>query len=559
MAITLPIRTGLSCSPKVLIANSFSGRGVSSTARLPTASKGDVTPVSRAATASETATAAAPARSPANPPAIQRREVGGAGCSPDGRCETSVVWGMEGVRSGPVRGWVRVDHNLYDIGCAVAGPPILGLDESSSVDRGRDMRRLGTGVRAAGLAAGLVLALAGCSSTAAPIRPTAADQRPPDQDSSRMTAAGPGPRGPGSRGPGRASGDQAGRSRYAVPAPGRLRTPLRTADILVTSTRTIPGSVRRRVDAVPGVAGTVAISLASLSANGRTLSIAAADPARFRRFTQYDTAVSDAVWSRVADGEVAVDPSLPPRLADRRGYLRLGTSKHAPAVHIGAYAPLVRQISAVVNPARGRQLGMPHSNALVVSTGTSTPSAVTGALRKVLGPGPTMSTLALEFDPDVLATAVLSGGSVSRAVGTFNYTSHPDGTVTPDARWVRAYIRRETMPIIGPVTGNKGMLPQLRAALEEVVRRGLASSIHPAEFGGCYVPRFIGHDPALGLSLHSWGMACDLNVPGNLRGSVGQMDRRVVAIFERWGFAWGGTWSYTDPMHFEMNRVVKVH
>jgi hypothetical protein len=420
------------------------------------------------------------------------------------------------------------------------------------------MRRLGTGVRAAALATCLALTVAACSSGGDSIRPTSADQRAPVESTQAQRPPAP-------------QGDPAGRTsptteeaaprdlgRYAVAAPGPLRAPLRTADILVTSSRPIPGSVRAKVDAVPGVAATVAISLASVSANGRTLSIAAADPGRFRRFTRFDSAVSDAVWRRVADGEVAVDPSLPERLADRRGYLRLGTSKRAPAVHIGAYAPLVKQISAVVNLKRGRQLGMPESNALVISTGTSTPSAVTGALRKALGPGPTMSTLAMEFDPDALATAVLSGGSVSKAVGTFNYTSHADGTITPDAGWVRAYIRRETMPIIGPVVGNKGMLPQLRAALGEVVRRGLASSIHPAEFGGCYVPRFIGHNPAQGLSLHSWGMAVDLNVPGNLRGTVGQMDRRVVAIFEKWGFAWGGTWSYTDPMHFEMNRVVTV-
>jgi hypothetical protein len=114
------------------------------------------------------------------------------------------------------------------------------------------------------------------------------------------------------------------------------------------------------------------------------------------------------------------------------------------------------------------------------------------------------------------------------------------------------------MPILGSVTGNKGMLPQLRAALQEVVARGLAGAIHPGEYGGCFVPRFIARDPAKGLSLHSWGMAVDLNVPGNLRGTSGQMDRRVVAIFKKWGFAWGGDWNYTDPMHFELATVVRV-
>jgi hypothetical protein len=114
------------------------------------------------------------------------------------------------------------------------------------------------------------------------------------------------------------------------------------------------------------------------------------------------------------------------------------------------------------------------------------------------------------------------------------------------------------VPVIGTVTCNKGMLPQLRGALTEVVQRGLAKAIDPAQYGGCYVPRFIAHDPSQGLSLHSWGMAVDLNVPGNQRGTVGRIDRRVVAIFKRWGFAWGGDWSYSDPMHFEMDRVVRA-
>ena len=115
------------------------------------------------------------------------------------------------------------------------------------------------------------------------------------------------------------------------------------------------------------------------------------------------------------------------------------------------------------------------------------------------------------------------------------------------------------MPILGSVTCNKGMLPQLRAALDRGrAERASPTKIHPGEYAGCYYPRYIANDPAKGLSLHSWGIAVDLNVPGNQRGTVGQMDRQVVAIFKKWGFAWGGDWNYTDPMHFEMDRVVKV-
>ena len=347
-------------------------------------------------------------------------------------------------------------------------------------------------------------------------------------------------------------------SAYAVADPGHLKTPLFTPDLLLTSSKPIPDAVRSAVGKVRGVRAVMPLSLASLSANGRTLTIAAADPAKFRRFTAYASARSDEVWKRVAGGEVAVDPGLPKRLEEPAGYLRLGSSDDAPQVHIGAYAPLVKQISAVVDYKRGEQLGLPHDNALLVSTGTFTPSAVTPRLKKVIGSGLTMQTLALEFDTQV-QTAVLSGSSVSSRVGTFTYSPHPDGTITPDRGWVSTYIRTEPVPILGSVTCNKGMVPQLRAALTEVVDRGLADKIHPGEYAGCYYPRYIARDPSKGLSLHSWGIAVDLNVPGNQRGTVGEMDRQVVAIFKKWGFAWGGDWNYTDPMHFEMASVVDVH
>jgi hypothetical protein len=152
---------------------------------------------------------------------------------------------------------------------------------------------------------------------------------------------------------------------------------------------------------------------------------------------------------------------------------------------------------------------------------------------------------------------VATGGSVAAAVGTFSYRWFTDGSVQPDPRWVAANIRTETVPILGPVTGHRVLFPQLRGALQEVVARGLADEIDPGQFGGCYVPRFIGRDPGNGLSLHTWGIAVDLNVPGNLRGTVGEIDRTVVAIFKKWGFAWGGDWRWTDPMHFELARIVR--
>lgn len=329
-----------------------------------------------------------------------------------------------------------------------------------------------------------------------------------------------------------------------------------TADVLITSQGAISNSLRRRVVDIAGVVAALPLGVSSASVSGRTLVVASVDPDSYRRFTPFVSASDDAVWRRVADGEAAVDPLLGTRVEQPTGFLTLGQGEAATSVHVGAYAPLTTRVQAVVNHRRGRQLGIQPDNALLVSTGAVPPSAVAGQIKKALSGRANFEILATEFDVNTRQTAVLSGGSVTNAVGTFDYTSHPDGTVTPDAGWVSNYIRTEQVPIIGAVTGNRAMFPQLRGALSDINAAGLAARIHPSQYGGCYVPRYIAHNPELGLSLHSWGIAVDLNVPENQRGTRGHMDPGVIAAFGKWGFDWGGRWHYTDPMHFEMSSIV---
>ena len=358
--------------------------------------------------------------------------------------------------------------------------------------------------------------------------------------------------------------DGGGTTSYAVDPPGKRRSLLKP-DVLITGAETLPEELVDEIRSVDGVTAVLPISLASSSIDGRTLAVAAVDPGEFRRFTPYESWEADFVWERIAGGEVAVDTSVSKKLIGKGDLMVLDNREDSEPVHVGAFAPLVSQaavtgakpvIQAVVNERRGEQLGMPEGNALLVSTGEFTPSKLAKTFERILGDTATLQTLALEFD-NAAQTAVLTGSSVTDEIGTFSYTNAANGEIDPDPVWVREYIRTEEVPILGTVTCNKGMLPQLRGALTEIVQMGLADKINPDEYAGCYYPRYIGRDPSNGLSLHSWGIAVDLNVPGNLRGTVGEMDRGVVAIFKRWGFAWGGDWSYTDPMHFEMNAVVR--
>ena len=345
----------------------------------------------------------------------------------------------------------------------------------------------------------------------------------------------------------------------SVPAPTPFRGRTATPDLLVYSSGSLPAGLHARLDDLPGVGATTTLSVGQLALGGRTVHVAAADPADLRRFTARPVAGADDVWARVAGGEVAVDPALRAVVESGDGYLPLGQQPTAPRAHVGAFASLPPLLDVAVNPRWGRALGMPSGNAVLLARSPDAdPAAVLASVERAVGKRAAVRRLtATGTAPGGPQTGYLTGGAVAAAVGSFRYVPRADGTVTVEPAWVAAHIRTEEVPILGRVTCHRVMLPQLRGALQEVVDRGLASSVRPGEYGGCFHPRYIGHDPAKGLSLHSWGIAVDLNVPGNLRGTAGEIDREVVAIFKRWGFAWGGDWAWTDPMHFELAALVR--
>jgi hypothetical protein len=315
----------------------------------------------------------------------------------------------------------------------------------------------------------------------------------------------------------------------------------------------------RRIRALEGVQDVEQISLVQVFIENRPLTVAAVDPATYRNYTVADSANFQETWDRVAGGELALRPALRRKLPiDGKGYLALGSTDGAPSVHIGSYAPLSPQIDAVVNETWIPTLHMVPGNALLIRTGSTAPITLRGPIEAVLR-GTEASVQMTDvvaregLDPDVVQTAVVVG-TAADAVGTFRYSVLGGGRIAPEPSWVASHIATEHVPILGSVTCNKLIFPQLEAALRDVLAQGLADRIHPGEYAGCYYPRFIAGTTT--LSNHSFGLALDLNVPGNQRGTVGQMDRGVVAIFKHWGFAWGGDWHYTDPMHFEMNQLV---
>ena len=374
----------------------------------------------------------------------------------------------------------------------------------------------------------------------------------PDNDQSRSSSS---PSGGSSEG-----GEPVADREHAVDPPGPLEGRLYPADMLISSRRSLSDDVVRRIKGLPGIAAVERIDVAQVSVENRALTVAAVRRGVDRRFNVAGTAQHGDIWERIAGGELAIPQQLGRRLQQKGAFVQLGNDKDAPTVHIGAYAEQVPGIDVVVNEKWGEELGMVEGNGLLVSTGIRSPQSVRPKVQRLIGGEPSIQLLdavtRFGLDPDAAQTAIPTGGSVAGEIGSFSYHLAGGNRIAPDPAWVAANIRTEQVPILGAVTCHKVMLPQLRAALKDIVDSGLADRIHPGEYAGCYYPRFIAGTTS--LSNHAFGIAVDLNVPGNQRGTVGQMDRTVVAIFKRWGFAWGGDWRYTDPMHFEMNALVKA-
>ncbi len=128
----------------------------------------------------------------------------------------------------------------------------------------------------------------------------------------------------------------------------------------------------------------------------------------------------------------------------------------------------------------------------------------------------------------------------------------PGGWIIIDPAWVARHIVTAQVPILGRVTCNRVVIPQLRGALAEVQRRGLDHLIDPGDYAGCFAARVIAGDPGPSIAHHAWGSAIDLNARANPQGLPSHQDRRLVSIFEGWGFTWGGAWLVPDGMHFEL-------
>ena len=147
---------------------------------------------------------------------------------------------------------------------------------------------------------------------------------------------------------------------------------------------------------------------------------------------------------------------------------------------------------------------------------------------------------------------VLPTALVKEMFGDFQIKERDGVWITTEPEWREENIQNKRMPILGITRCHRLMWEPLEGALNQILEEGLEEYLSIEEWrssGGCYAPRRINRFDAGGsISRHAWGIAIDINTKSSY-------PPRVVEIFNDWGFAWGGTWTSPDDMHFELRDL----
>ena len=98
---------------------------------------------------------------------------------------------------------------------------------------------------------------------------------------------------------------------------------------------------------------------------------------------------------------------------------------------------------------------------------------------------------------------------------------------------------------------NKDMVAPLTKAFHNLISTGNVKELKT--FDGCFNIR--KKRGLTSMSLHSWGIAIDVNAAWNGLNVTPKLSPEFVKCFTDAGFDWGGTWTRKDGMHFQLKTI----
>ncbi len=98
---------------------------------------------------------------------------------------------------------------------------------------------------------------------------------------------------------------------------------------------------------------------------------------------------------------------------------------------------------------------------------------------------------------------------------------------------------------------NKDMVKPLSMAFKKLIDTKAVNELKT--WDGCFNIR--NKRGLSSYSLHSWGIAVDVNAFENGLNQTPKLSKQFVECFTTSGFDWGGTWTRKDGMHFQLSKI----
>jgi peptidoglycan DL-endopeptidase CwlO len=207
---------------------------------------------------------------------------------------------------------------------------------------------------------------------------------------------------------------------------------LQQADVLVIAPTTLKPSVAAAIARLPGVAAAQPLDAATIKVNGRFIQMLGVNPSTFRAFAAGPTARSTALWRSVAGGNVALSYTM-----GKLDKLALGDSvtvagHRVQKLRVGAFGTVgIAGADAVVSDTVARSLGIPASNAIVISAPKAQLAQLTARVKKLLPHGAGAAQLVAQATTGATGPAELAAAG---AAGATSVTGAAGGLTTAQLR-----------------------------------------------------------------------------------------------------------------------------
>ena len=222
------------------------------------------------------------------------------------------------------------------------------------------------------------------------------------------------------------------------------------ATMIIVAPSSLPAGTLPAIRRLPGVTMAQPVEAAKIQVNGKYTAVLGVGPSAFRGFAARKTAASDQLWQSVADGAMAVSYTM-----GKLDRLPLGGTVHVAGAKrenlpVGGFGTVgIEGVDAVVSDTVARSLGMPASNAIVISSPHANLASLAAAAKRVIPHAAAVEPLMTQVTagvtkPEATAAGVAAGASGSTAAAL---------TRTETTSMLSAALSRRGMPYIWGAAG----------------------------------------------------------------------------------------------------------